>query len=454
MSLRRRDFLALPAAAAPTPRPNFVFVLVDDLRFDELGCTGHPFAQTPNCDRLAREGANFANAFATTPLCSPSRASFLTGQYAHRHGVTDNVARDALSHRLLTWPRLLHDAGYETAFIGKWHMGNDDSPRPGFTRWVSFRGQGTCFDPALNIDGRAESSTGYITDILSAHAADFAARKRSAPFCLYLAHKAIHPDVQQNDDGSVAGSALTPAELFRPAPRHANLYAGASLPRRANYRVPPQGQPALASVANASPGTGDATILNRARMMKAVDEGLGRILEALESSGQLGNTMVIFTSDHGYFYGEHGLGPERRLAYEEAIRIPLLIRYPPAFRPASKPRAMTLSIDIAPTALSLAGLTPPPEMQGRPIGQGPAREAILIEYFSDTVFANVRNMGYQAIRTTRAKYIRYRDRQNENELYDLRRDPYETRNLLSGRPAPEWERRLGRLYAQLQSRPA
>src|SRR5215207_8023926 len=159
--LSRRSLLSsLIAAPALTaqPRPNVVFVLVDDLRWDELGCTGHPFASTPNIDRLAREGANFRNAFASTPLCSPSRAAFLTGTYAHTNGIRDNVARDAVSHSLVTWPRILHDAGYRTAFLGKWHMGNDDSPRPGFDRWVSFRGQGSCNDPDLNIDGRGTSS--------------------------------------------------------------------------------------------------------------------------------------------------------------------------------------------------------------------------------------------------------------------------------------------------------
>ena len=140
-----------------TSRPNIVFILVDDLRWDELGCAGHPFIRTPNIDRIAREGAMFRNAFATTPLCSPSRASFLTGQYAHTHGIIDNVDRSAASHQLVTFPFMLHQSGYATAFVGKWHMGNDDKPRPGFNRWVSFKGQGTYTDPEINEDGRDQA---------------------------------------------------------------------------------------------------------------------------------------------------------------------------------------------------------------------------------------------------------------------------------------------------------
>ena len=432
-------------------RPNVVLILVDDLRWDELGCTGHPFAETPAADRLAREGANFRNAFATTPLCSPSRAAFLTGTYSHTSGIVDNVARDAQSHRLVTWPRLLHDAGYRTAFLGKWHMGNDDTPRPGFDRWVSFRGQGTCNDPELNVDGRNVSSRGYVTDILSGYAVEFIEQQkgRAEPFCLYLAHKAIHPNVQQRDDGSVDLAAANAAEHFVPAERHRGLYAGRTIPRRGNYGRAPEAKPALQQAVPTEP-TSDDAILARMRMMKAVDESTGAILAALERQGVLDQTMVIFTSDHGYFYGEHRLGAERRLAYEEAIRIPLLVRYPRRFRAGSRPADLVLSIDAAATALDVAGVNPPRPFHGRPLGGKPARDAVLIEYFSDSVFPHIRKMGYEAVRTKRWKYIQYRDQAGADELYDLERDPFELVNRIGdpGAPLAALKRRLRDLRAE------
>ena len=424
-------------------RPNIIFILIDDLRWDELGIAGHPYVKTPNIDRIGKEGAVFRNAFMTTPLCSPSRASFLTGQYAHTHGITDNVDRSAASHKLVTFPLRLHQAGYETAFVGKWHMGNDDSPRPGFDRWVSFKGQGTYLDPGFNIDGKSVKGSGYITDILTEHAVEFIQRRRDKPFLIYLAHKAIHPEVTQRDDGSVN---LADAELFIPAERHRNLYAGKVVPRRPNYKIAPAGKPALQRrIGNLPPlgvatATRDETILGRQRSLAAIDEGVGKILEVLRATRQLENTVVVFAGDNGYFYGEHGLSVERRLAYEEAIRMPLLVRYPKTIRAGTVRRELALNIDLAPTLLQLAGLEVPVTMQGRSLvpllkGARPAwRHSFLIEYYSDKVFPRIVQMGYRAVRSERWKYIQYSELPGMDEFYDLRTDPYEMKNLID-RPA-------------------
>lgn len=446
--LSRRSFLAAPLLAAAA-RPNIVFILVDDLRWDELRCTGHPFASTPHADRLAREGALFRNAFAVTPLCSPSRASFLTGLYTHHHGIADNTSRVAQSHRLDTWPRRLHEAGYATAFVGKWHMGNDDSRRPGFDEWVSFPGQGESINPVLNINGAKTKTSGYITDLLTDHAVAFLERQsRDTRFCLYLSHKAIHPNVVQRDDGSVVGS-ISGAEGFIPAERHANLYAGERLPRRPSFAKPPHGKPALERRIGDLPALGettataDASILNRMRMMKAVDEGLGRILASLEKQGRLDETLVVLTSDHGYFYGEHGLDAERRLAYEETIRIPLLMRYPKHIKAGSRIDAMALGIDIAPTMLEWGGAKPAGQLDGRsllPLLSGQARgwrEDFLVEYNSDTVFPRIVKMGYRAVRGQRWKHIHYQELSGADELYDLESDPYEMTNLIDDPKARE-----------------
>jgi N-acetylglucosamine-6-sulfatase len=425
--------------AKTPPRPNVVFILMDDLRWDDLGCMGHPFVKTPQIDRIAREGALFRNAFATTPLCSPSRASFLTGRYPHSHGIIDNVDRSASSHELVTWPLLLQRAGYETGFVGKWHMGNDDTRRPGFDYWVSVKGQGTYTNPELNEDGKVAKVSGYVTDIFNHRAVAFLERSHSKPFVLYLAHKAVHPDVTQFSDGRLSDPA---AGTFVPAARHRDLYAGKSVPRRPNVVDPLDGKPALQRPVTGLPplgpttGTTDQQVLDRLRTLMAVEEGVGQIFRTLEQAGKRDDTLVVFTSDHGYFYGEHGLSVERRLAYEESIRIPLLMCYPRRIRPGTELDAMVLSVDLAPTLLEMGGAPIPQGLHGRslvPLLAGQPwspRAALLIECFSDTVFPRIRNMGYRAVRTERWKYIHYTELSGMDELYDLSSDPFELGNVI------------------------
>src|SRR3982751_1607272 len=204
-------------------RPSILIILVDDLRFDEFGAGGHPYMKTPHIDRIAHEGALFERAFHTTPICSPNRASILTGQYASRHGIIDNVARDAASHRLPNYHLELQRLGYETAHIGKWHMGNDGKPRPGYNRWISFDGHGRLYDPKLNIDGSYAQQSGYITDLLNDLAVRFVDARREKPFSLFFAHKAVHPDAFQAADGTLD---VDNDGGYKPAVRHQDLYKG------------------------------------------------------------------------------------------------------------------------------------------------------------------------------------------------------------------------------------
>lgn len=459
--------LALGIASCHAPQnpavpgtPNFVVILVDDLRWDDLGVAGHPFAETPAIDRMAREGARFLNAFATTPLCSPSRASILTGQYAHTHGIVDNTARDAASHALPTFAIPLRRAGYRTGFFGKWHMGNDDSPRPGFTHWVAMRGQGEALDPQFNVNGTRVRESGYVTDLLTDHVLDFLRADAGRPFLVFLAHKALHPNMIQNDDGSssvIAGQ----SEGFIPALRHAGRYANSPVPRRPNAGPTPVRKPALLrpldGVPPLGPGTAtpDSDVRARLEMLLAVDESLARILETLEAAGTLDRTAIVVMSDHGYFYGEHDLNEERRLAYEESARIPLIVRFPPVAKAGTTPAGLVQTIDLAPTVLELAGITDTATRHGQslvPLLRGerpPWRSSVLIEYYSDTVFPRIRNMGYQAVRTESHKYIHYLELPGMDELYDLQADPYERENLMgSARESellPALQTELGRL---------
>lgn len=421
-------------------RPNIVFILVDDMRWDDYAAGGHNYIQTPNIDKLASEGASFKNAFCTTPLCSPSRANFLTGQYAHTNGITDNLARNEQSHQLETFPKTLHEAGYETAFIGKWHMGNDDSKRPGWDFWVAMKGQGEAIDPPLNVNGEQVQAQGYVTDIFTDYATSFINEERSQPFVLYLSHKALHPNVLQRDDGSTVDIG---EGSFVAAERHQGVYANEVFTRRANHAVIPTDKPALMraidGVAPLSEATAtrESSIQQRAEMLLGVDESLGQIMAALQATGQLDNTVIVFTSDHGYWYGEHCLDEERRLAYEEAIRIPLLIRYPQMISAGSSIEPLVQSIDLAPTLLAFAGLTPGQHIEGRsllPLFSGEAtdwRSSVFIEYYTDTVFPRVYKMGYKAVRNHQYKYIQYTDLEGMDELYDLEKDPFELHNVIA-----------------------
>jgi len=407
-------------------RPNIVFILIDDQRYDAFSFAGHPFLETPHLDRLASEGVVFENAFVTTSLCSPSRASILTGQYAHRHKVLAN--RTALDPSIPTFATALEAAGYDTAFVGKWHMGApDDSPRPGFSRWVSFPGQGTYNDQRLNVDGEYVESDGYVTDVLTDYAVDFITDPHSRPFMLYLSHKAVHAP-------------------FTAAPRHQDSYQGERYPypdtmadTEENYRGKPDWVKAQRNSWHGVDGMYngsvdfDRFVLDYAETLRAVDDSVGRVMAALDDAGILEETLVVFTSDNGFQFGEHGL-IDKRTMYEASIRVPLIIRGPAGGRGGKRLQQMVLNLDFAPTFIELAGGQVPDSMQGRsfaPILQdsaAPGRDAFLYEYFWERAFPQTPTV--LGVRTDQHKLMRYHGVWDRYELYDLAADPQEKHNLL------------------------
>ncbi len=415
------------------PRPNIVFILVDDLRYDTFGYMGHAFVETPHIDALAGGGLQFANAFVTTSLCSPSRASFLTGQYAHHHRVVDNA--DAMPVGTHTFPELLQQADYETAFIGKWHMGNaSDGPQPGFSHWVSFRGQGT-YQPqnqTLNVNGRQVARHKYVTDELTDYAtAWLEERNTDQPFLLYLSHKGVHG-------------------LYEPAERHYDRYRTAVVSQPSPLADTPgntAGKPMWVRDQRNSwhgvefPYYGraqqslDEMYRHYCEMILSIDDSLGRIMQTLRRMDRERETLVIFTSDGGHLWGEHGL-IDKRCAYEESMRIPLLAHWPAQIRAGGRCDALVANIDIAPSMLELAGVSLPAAVDGRslyglmanPEATDDWREDLLYEYYWEPSFPQTPTTF--ALRGRQYKLIQYHGIWDIDELYDLASDPRETRNLI------------------------
>lgn len=446
--------------SAAERRPNFVFFLIDDLRYDAMSCAGHPFVKTPNVDRIASSGVRCTNAFVTISLCAPSRACFLTGAYAHTNGVRTNE-RMEFDHVMATFPGQLQAGGYETAFVGKWHMKNVADPRPGFDYWLSFVGQGDYINPKLNENGRAFQATGYMTDLLTQYAVDFLKKPREKPFSLCLWHKAVHGP-------------------FTPAERHKDLYQDASLPEPASFKDTFEGKPAwqrrqppaggrraqASRPANrrqrpdSQPAPPERTVdewnprnqqrLDYFRTLAAVDESVGRVLDTLKEMGVLDNTVIIFAGDNGYFHGEHGRG-DKRAAYEESIRIPMVMCGPGVPKAGGKFEPMILNIDMAPTILDLAGVKPADSMQGvsfKPLLAGekrPWRTSFLYEYFQERVLSQVPTI--VGVRTEKWKYVTYPEIEDLDELYDLTKDPIEMHNLATDPAARE---QLQKMQAELE----
>jgi len=445
---------APPAQGQQRPAPrNVVLILSDDHRYDFLGFmpAAPDWLQTPSLDRMARGGAQVLNAFVTTSLCSPSRASILTGQYAHRHGVVDNTS--PVPAGTVFFPQRLRKAGYRTAYVGKWHMGEaeaDDAPRPGFDHWISFPGQGVYQDPVLNVNGVRGRAKGYTTDVLTDSALAWLERRDSArPFFLYLSHKATHAE-------------------FIPPERYQGRYARAKIPypptmanTERNYRGKPrwvrEQRYGWHGVDYAYHGDLDFDTFYRryAETLLALDEGVGRVLDYLERSGLSKRTLVLYMSDNGFSLGEHGL-IDKRHAYEESIRIPMLAWAPGYVPPGSTVRQLVRNIDVAPTIMALGGLDLPPDMDGRSVlgalrGE-PADDTVelLYEYYWEYAFPHTPTVF--ALRGPRYKYIYYHGVWDLNELYDLETDSLEQHNLIE---VPAQQERIrdmrDRLFDQLEA---
>ena len=434
--------------------PNIILIVVDDMRHDEFGAGGHTYLKTPYIDWLAEKGFMFTDAYHAVPLCSPNRASILTGQYPSRHGILDNTSRNQASHLLNLFPKDLQKAGYRTAHVGKWHMGNSPEPRPGYDYWVSFEGQGKSYNPDLYEEGRIHRVEGYITDIFTNRTTKFIRESAPTdqPFFVYLGHKAIHPEAVQRDDGTTD---LSVPKRFIPAKKHAGTYSGQVFKR--NPSVPPTpvadaGKPVIQKAFNIRTqtlekdprwenaldlGIAESTIVKRAEMMLAVDESVGHIIQTLEETGELNQTVIILTSDNGYFYGEHGFSLERRMPYQESIKTPLLI-YAPMFENAGqKVPGFTSSVDLSATILDLACGVIPTTIQGKsllPMIQRPGttvRDAVYVEYYShENPFPWTANLDYRVILKGPYKYIKWIRFEEEAELYKLDKDPYEQHNLI------------------------
>ncbi len=424
---------------------NIVFILSDDHRYDAMSfLKTQAFIETPNMDKLANEGAYLKNAFVTTSLCSPSRASILTGLYAHKHRVVDN--NNPVSDDLVFYPQYLQAAGYQTAMIGKWHMGGErDEPQRGFDYWVSFKGQGTYLPSknGLNVNGKHVPQKGYITDELTDYALDFLKnRQKNKPFMLYLAHKGVHADFvpAKRDSGMAAPYAFVP-----PANMDINVHEGAPMWLR-NQRNSWHG---IEFPYHSSLDIG-AYYKRYAETLHSVDESIGKVLDYLQEQGLLENTLVVYMGDNGFQFGEHGL-IDKRTAYEASMRVPMLAYCPRLIKPRTVVEDVVANIDIAPTLLAAAGLGAPSYMDGQSFlpqleGKKPAswRTGLLYEYYWERNFPQTPTM--HALRGDRYKYIHYNGIWDTDELYDLLMDPLEIKNLIR---SPEHQSVVKQMNQQL-----
>lgn len=478
--IRTRGLLVLAAAltlslgaacsASPDARPNVLVILTDDHAVSMMSAYGSTRAETPNIDRIANEGALFRNSFVTNSICSPSRASLLTGKYSHANGVRENdVAFDGAQ---ATFPKLLQAAGYETALIGKWHLGSDPT---GFDYWNILPGQGSYRDPEMLEMGKLRKRKGYVTDLLTDDAlAWLRGRDRSKPFLLMQHHKAPHAAWVPSEDKSAhfadetaalpetfdanrsgrTGAVLKTSNRIVPDLLRRWILLGESFGKKA-----PDGLTGIES----REWLYQEYVRDYRRVLLSVDESVGRLLDYLDAEGLSENTIVLYTSDNGLFLGEYGM-VDKRLMYEESLRVPLAVRYPATVERGSGIDAFALNVDLAPTILDFAGVAPSEALHGRSLrgwleGEQPAdwRRSLYYHYYEEAGYYNVTR--HYGVRTERFKLIRYYGSYrtssrtaettgpvDEWELIDLQADPHELRSVYAD---PRYAKVVVELKAEL-----
>ncbi len=449
-----------PARLQAAKQPNVLFILTDDQRWDCVSLNPKSIIATPNIDRLGHEGVYFPNHFCTTSLCSPSRASILSGLYAHAHGVLNNFTE--YPDDMPTWPRLLQAAGYQTAYIGKYHMGegNDDARR-GFDYFVTHKGQGQYFDNEFRFNGgKRRLVKGYYTTVVTNMALDWL-KQQSAdkPWALMLGHKAPH-------------------SFYYPEPKYAHAFDHVNVPYPASAFLLADNDAwyqerldtwhgiygPLFDYRKHWPDRSPAAVKDFAAMTRAywgtilsVDDSVGLLYEFLQKTGQLDNTLIVFTADNGLLNGEQGM-IDKRTAHEPSIRIPLVVRYP-GLTPPTQPRVvdkMTLTVDFLPSILDVCGIGPIPKTHGRswkPLAMGQAapgwRTSFAYFYNYEQQFPFTPNV--RAVRTAEWKYIHYPhgdggpDR-HKADLFHLSADPAEAQNLIDD---PRYAGKVAELRAEL-----
>jgi arylsulfatase A-like enzyme len=445
-----------PAGTAPggpdKPHPNILFIMADDHAAHAISAYGSVINTTPNIDRLAREGMRFTNCFCENSLCCPSRAAIMTGSFSCRSGVVDLSTKLDLSK--LTFPTLLREAGYQTAIVGKWHLHRDPSE---FDHWDMLPEQGVYVDPTFLTPGKKTQVKGYVTDIITDKCIEWLDhRDPTKPFMLMCMHKAPHrpwqPDAKHagmyedidipepatfNDDYATRSDAA----------RRQRMSIERDLTREDLKQEPPKGL----SAAELKHWKYERYIKDYLRCIASVDDNVGRLLEYLSSHGLTDNTIVIYTSDQGFFLGDHGWF-DKRWMYEEALRMPLIVRYPGHIAPGSLCDRLVQNVDFAPTMLDFAGATPAPSMQGvsaRPLLEGRVpedwRESVYYHYYEEGSEHHV--AAHCGVRTARYKLLRFYSEVQAWEFYDLEKDPHELKNVYDD---PSYSDTVAELKEQLR----